>query len=316
MYKIAFLLAILILLFFYKKDGIKEIEYINRKTGEREIEKVPGEFWLKWLYYNPLGKLALNSFVKNKFVSEYYGRKMDRPKSKNGIKGFAEKFDIDMNEALKSQFSTFNDFFIRELKEGARPVEKGENILVSPADGRLICFEDIKDTDDFFVKGSRFNLKNFVVNEKWLEKFEEASLLIFRLAPADYHRFHFPADAYVVNEEKVEGDYYSVSPHAVKENIEIYFKNKRVNSYLESEEFGDFIMSEIGATMVGSIVQSYNRKVPVKKGEEKGYFKFGGSTVILIFQKGKIKIDADIMENSKKGIETKVLMGEKIGKGI
>ena len=313
MYKLIFLLLLLVLIFAYRKESIKEIRYVNRKNGEVEIEKVPGEFWLKWLYYNPVGKLALKTFVKNKFVSEIYGRKMDNKKSGTKIADFVKEFDIDLNEAEKNEFDTFNDFFTRKLKKDARPVEQGDNILVSPADGKVFYMENMSENSSFFVKGSEFNLEKFISNNTWYNEFKGASLLICRLAPADYHRFHFPVSGYVVNEMAVEGDYYSVSPYAVRENIAIYFKNKRVNSYIESESFGNIIMSEVGAAMVGGIVETYNRKLPVEKGQEKGFFKFGGSTVVLIFQKGNIKIDDDIIENSRKGLETKVKMGEKIG---
>lgn len=313
MYKLIFLLLLLVLIFSYKKESIKEIRYVNRKNGEVEIEKVPGEFWLKWLYYNPVGKLALKTFVKNKFVSELYGRKMDAKKSSNKIADFVKEFDIDLNEAENNEFDTFNDFFTRKLKKDARPIAEGEDVLVSPADGKLFYMENLDEDSSFFVKGSKFDLKKFIANDSWYKEFIGASVLICRLAPADYHRFHFPLSGYVVNEMAVEGDYYSVSPYAIRENIGIYFKNKRVNSYLESDNFGTVIISEVGAAMVGGIVETYNRKLPVAKGQEKGFFKFGGSTVVLVFQKGNIKIDDDIIENSRKGLETKVKMGEKIG---
>jgi phosphatidylserine decarboxylase len=302
-----------VLIFVYKKDSIKEIRYINRKNGKVEIEKVPGEFWLKWLYYNPVGKLALESFVKNKFISEFYGRKMDLNKSADKISDFVKEFNIDLTEAEKNKFDTFNDFFTRKLKDGVRPISEGEDVLVSPADGKVFYIENLDENSNFFVKGSKFNLKKFIANDKWYDEFIGSSILICRLAPADYHRFHFPLSGYVINEIAVEGDYYSVSPYAVKDNIDIYFKNKRVNSYIESKNFGNIIMSEVGAAMVGGIIETYNRKLPVEKGQEKGYFKFGGSTVVLIFKKENIKIDDDIIGNSQKGLETKVKMGEKIG---
>ena len=139
-------------------------------------------------------------------------------------------------------------------------------------------------------------------------------MLIIRLCPTDYHRYHFPVDGFVKNDIKIQGDYFSVSPYAVKQNIDIYFNNKRSYSEIDTENTGTVVMAEIGATMVGSIIQTFKENSPIKKGEEKGYFEFGGSTVILFFEKDKITIDEDILENSKKGLETQIFMGEKIAK--
>lgn len=137
--------------------------------------------------------------------------------------------------------------------------------------------------------------------------------MIIRLAPIDYHRFHFPVDGEISESKLIDGVYYSVSTHAIKKNFRILCENKREYSILKTEKFGDIAMFEVGATMVGGIKQSYKSNSYVKKGEEKGYFYFGGSTCVLVFERGKVKIDEDLLENTKKGIETKVYMGEKIG---
>ena len=139
-------------------------------------------------------------------------------------------------------------------------------------------------------------------------------MVIVRLAPADYHRFHFPADGKISMSRKIEGYYYSVSPHAIRQNFRIFCENKREYSILSTEKFGDICIAEIGATMVGGIEQTYEPDTFVKKGDEKGYFYFGGSTVIMFLEKDRVEIDRDILENSINGIETKVFMGEGIGK--
>ena len=140
-------------------------------------------------------------------------------------------------------------------------------------------------------------------------------MLIIRLCPADYHRFHFPIDGTICYEKKIEGDYFSVSPIAVKKMLEIFCLNKREYCLIENKNFGNVLMAEIGATMVGSIVQTYEENVS-EKGKEKGYFKFGGSSIILIFEKNKIKIDDDLLNNFNNDMETRILMGEKLGKSI
>lgn len=293
----------------------KKIEYIERKTGEIKVEKVPGEKYLKFLYYNPLGELPLNLVVKKKFLTEYYGKKMDKPESVKKIPSFIEQADINIAEAKKrvEEFKSFNDFFYRELKEGARTVDYRENVLASPADGKILAFENLDIEKEFYIKGDKFTLEEFFADKKLANKYKDGVFMIIRLAPIDYHRFHFPADGEISESKLIDGVYYSVSTHAIKKNFRILCENKREYSILKTEKFGDIAMFEVGATMVGGIKQSYKPNSYVKKGEEKGYFYFGGSTCVLVFERGKVKIDEDLLENTKKGIETKVYMGEKIG---
>ena len=291
-----------------------KIEYIERQSNEVKVENVPGEGFLKFLYYNPLGELPLNLVVKKKFLSEIYGRSMDSPKSKDKILPFVEEHGINMKESVKGieEFTSFNDFFIRKLKTGSRKIAGGTDEVASPADGKILAYEDIKLKDEFFLKGDKFNLEEFLGDRKLAEKYEGGVFLIVRLAPVDYHRFHFPIDGVVGSSRLIEGNYYSVSPHAIRKNFRIYCENKREYAELKNERFGDVILSEIGATMVGGIEQTYKAGSRVAKGDEKGYFYFGGSSCILLFQKNKIEIDKDILENTRRGIETKVYMGEKI----
>jgi len=145
------------------------------------------------------------------------------------------------------------------------------------------------------------------------KKYKDGTFVIIRLAPADYHRFHFPVDGEISEVKKISGDYYSVSTHAIKTNFRIFCENKREYAILKTKKFGDIAMFDIGATMVGAIVQTYKANSFVKKSEEKGYFLFGGSTCILIFEKGKVIIDKDIIENTQNKIETRIYMGEKFG---
>lgn len=291
------------------------IRYIERKTGEEKIEKVPGEKFLEFLYYHPLGKLSLEALVKRKFLTSWYGKKMDRPKSKEKIPDFIKSLEIDIHEAEKTleKFSSFNDFFYRRLKQGARTWDEREEVLVSPADGKILAYENIDEFSSFFLKGQSFSLETLFHSKEYAEKYRGGSFVIIRLAPVDYHRYHFPADGKVSASKKIEGYYYSVSTHAIRTNINIFLENKREYVILETKNFGDIAYFEIGATMVGGIHQTFSPNSFVKKKEEKGYFDFGGSTCLLLLEKGKLIIDDDLLENTKKGIETKVYVGEKIG---
>lgn len=287
------------------------VQYYDRESGDLLVEKIPAERGLVWLYNNPVGELTLWALMKRKFVSTQYGKRMDRPASAKAIEPFIEEFDIDMTAFQEQKFETFNEFFYRKLKDGARSVDTLANSVVSPADGKLLAYEDISNSD-FFVKGYRFDVATFLNDSELAEKYLDGTLLIIRLAPADYHRYHFPIDGKVSPNIQIDGDYYSVNPLALRKRMEIFCLNKREYTIVSNPLFGDVIMAEVGATMVGSMVQTYSGDF-IHKGQEKGYFKFGGSTVVLLFEKDKIKIDKDLLTNSVKGHETYVKQGERIG---
>lgn len=290
-----------------------QIKFKDRKTGTIILESPPAEGLLKFLYDNPFGKTAILPIAKRKFISEIYGRRMDKPSSTKRIQDFVNVLGIDMSESEKSisEFSSFNDFFYRKLKASARPIETG---FVSPGDGKLLAFEDISDVHNFFVKGREFTLPEFLNDQELAQKHKNASMFILRLAPNDYHRFHFPCDGKVSGITKIVGCYYSVSPYALASNFtKVFCENKREFCILNSAEKGDIIIAPVGATMVGSIIETFTPNQQVKKGDEMGYFTFGGSTIVLIVDKDKLKIDADILENTRNRIETFVKMGEKIG---
>ncbi|MCK5781973.1 MAG: phosphatidylserine decarboxylase [Flavobacteriales bacterium] len=307
------LLIALIGLFLYPFHGADPINYIDHKSSELKTEKVPGEYWLNWLYNNPVGELSLDAFVKRKALSEWYGDKMDSPESAEKIAGFVKEYGINLSESQKQEFTSFNDFFYRKLKVDARPYDKDSTILISPADGKLFAYTDVS-KQDFIVKGYKFNLEEYLQDEKLAKQFEGGSLIIVRLCPTDYHRLHFPFSGTIKQEnKKIEGDLYSVSPIAIRHKVRLFCMNKREYTLLNSDVFGDVVYSEVGATMVGSIIQTHISKT-FEKSQEKGYFKFGGSTVIMLFEKGEITIDQDLLDNTSKGLETAVLMGETIAR--
>lgn len=289
-----------------------QIKFIDRKSGKTQLETPPGEGFLKLLYNNPFGKIALLPLVKRKFLSEWYGRKMSKPSSVKKIPSFISDLNIDISEAKKKvkDFTSFNDFFYRELKSEARPIE---NNFVSPGDGKLLAFEDVADVHDFFIKGRKFTLKEFLNNDTLAKQYKNASLFILRLAPNDYHRFHFPYDGIPSETTKIKGDYLSVSPYALANNFtKVFCENKREFCSLSTKNKGNILLIPVGATMVGTIIETYTPNSEVKKGDEMGYFAFGGSTIAILVDKTKIKMDSDILQNTKNKIETFVKMGEKI----
>ena len=308
---ILLLLAIIVSLAFYPLPPQNPIQYYERESRQLKTEKVAGEKWLVWLYYNPIGEATLWALAKRKLVSSIYGNMMDRTSSAKKIHPFIEDFDIDMSVAREKEFNNFNDFFTRKLKDDARPVDTGSTSVVSPADGKILAYADISNSD-FIIKGYRFDVSSFLDNADLAQKYHDGTLIIIRLAPMDYHRFHFPVSGNISPNKKIDGDYYSVNPFALRKKAKIFCLNKREYTILSNPLFGDVIMAEVGATMVGSIEQTFKGS-SVNKGEEKGYFKFGGSTVVLLFEKSKIHIDEDLLITTAKGYETIVKMGERIG---
>jgi len=304
------LLALLLGVAFYPLPTMEPNRYVERESGVVKTEKVAGGKWLQWLYNNPVGEATTFALVKRKFFSSWYGDMMDSPSSIKKIAPFIEDFQIDMSVVQNKDYSSFNDFFIRKLKENARPIDGSSNVVVSPADGKIMAYANISNAD-FIIKGFRFDVSSFLDDGELANKYNGGSLIIIRLAPYDYHRFHFPVSGNVSQPSRIEGDLYSVNPIALKKMVEIFFLNKREYVSISTQHIGDVIMAEVGATMVGSIIQTYRGEVAVI-GKEKGYFKFGGSTVVLLFEKNKIVIDEDLLNNTALGLETEVSMGEKI----
>lgn len=292
------------------------IQIYNRKTKTYEIEKVAGENYIKWSYESPIGKGLTELLVKKKLFSKLYGTFCDSSLSKKKIQRFINDFNIDMNISINSvdKFSSFNDFFIRTLKEDARPIPSNTDLLMSPGDGRLFAYENISVNELIQVKGISYSLDELIADKDVAMEYEGGTCLVLRLCPTDYHRFHFVDNGIPLENHFINGNYYSVNPVALERIPKLYCQNKREWCTFKSENFGDILHIEVGATCVGTIIQSYNPKKAVSKGDEKGYFKFGGSTTILLFKKDTIEIDRDIIEQSNLGFESMVLLGEVIGK--
>lgn len=293
-----------------------KIHFIDRHTGEIRTENPPAAFLLKFLYSNPIGSRTLLRLARKRSISESYGKKMDAPESVNKIGPFVEKMNVSLEEAEKTldDFTSFNDFFYRKLKSGSRPVGEG---LVSPGDGRLLAFRSVRDVNNHFIKGKKFQLEDFLKNDSLLEKYKDSVVIILRLAPNDYHRFHFPDSGIPGLPHMIEGRYYSVSPYALKRKFtKVFTENKRSITEFESEHFGEMLLIPIGATMVGSIQFTYTPGKRVEKAEEMGYFAFGGSTIVMMADPEKLRVCEDLLENTANSLETYVRMGETIAKPV
>jgi phosphatidylserine decarboxylase len=291
------------------------IHFYHRYKQKVEEERVFGEGWLRFAYENPAGRALVWFFARRAFFSKWYGYKMNKPESSLRVLPFISKYEIDVDEFAKSAFDykTFNEFFYRALKPESRPIAPGDNVAVFPADARHLAFPDIQAAAGFYVKGAKFSFAELLGDDQIAEKFAGGAMLISRLCPVDYHRFHFPVSGVPGESRPIEGWLYSVSPVALRRRLRYLIENKRVVTLIESPQFGTVGMVEVGATNVGSIRQSFVPGRPVQKGDEKGLFAFGGSCVITIFQKGRIRLDADIVAQSNEQLETYAKMGDRLG---
>lgn len=292
------------------------IKYYNRQEKKYEVENVAGEKILKWTYESPLGKSLLELLIKRKVISSLYGKFCDSKMSKSKVDKFIKEFNIDMDRfhVSESGYCSFNEFFYRNIKNDKFFFEKDKNIFISPADSKLLALKIDDKLNKFKVKGFEYSIKELLKSNKLAKEYEGGMCLIFRLCPTDYHRFHFVDNGVCMKNTKIKGKYYSVNPIALEKVSRVLVENKREYSVFKSENFNDITYIEVGATCVGSIIQTYNENEKIKKGDEKGYFKFGGSTVILLVKKDEVIIDSDIIKQSELGIETAVYVGESIGK--
>jgi phosphatidylserine decarboxylase len=291
------------------------IRFYDRYDQATKTEKVYGERWLRIAYENPLGRLAVWLFIRRRLFSWYYGWRMKRRASNMLIFKFIADYDVDATEFAKSpfDFKTFNEFFHRALKPESRPIAQGNGVAVLPADGRHLAFPDVGRAQGFYVKGSKFTLEDLLGDKKLAARFAGGSMLISRLCPSDYHRFHFPVSGIPSEPRLIKGSLYSVNPIALRRNILYIVRNKRLVTLIEAPEFGTVAMIEVGATNVGSIVETFQSGQAVVKGEEKGLFSFGGSCVITLFTEGRIVFDNDLVSQSAKFQETYARMGDRLG---
>ncbi|EXB97318.1 C2 domain-containing protein [Morus notabilis] len=324
-------------------SSASHILVFDRRTKRLLEELIDGKIVLSMraIYQSKMGLGLIDKGAKEllQSISEKQGRKMSSVESAKDIPNFGQ---INLAEAkhplehykgfssgiLDNRKVTFNEFFVRELKPGARPIAfmERDDVAVCAADCRLMAFKSVDDSLRFWIKGRKFSIKGLLGQEVCSKAFVDGSLVIFRLAPQDYHRFHLPVSGTIEKFVDIPGCLYTVNPIAVNSKYcNVFTENKRVVSIISTEDFGKVAFVAIGATMVGSITFLKNEGDRVKKGEQFGYFSFGGSTVICVFEKmivrftsidtvhDSINIDEDLLANSARSLETLVSVGMKLG---
>src|SRR5471032_832705 len=291
------------------------IRYYDRYARAVQTEGIYGEKWLRFAYENPAGGFFVWLLARRAFFSRWYGWKMNKPASALRVIPFIYAYGVDVDEFVKSafDFKSFNEFFYRALKPAARPIVAGERIAAMPADGRHLAFADVDAAAGFYVKGQKLSLAELLGDAALAQRFAGGAMLISRLCPVDYHRFHFPVAGVPAESRLINGWLYSVSPVALRRNLRYLVENKREVTLIETTAFGTMAMIEVGATNVGSIRQSFVPGRAVAKGEEKGFFAFGGSCVITLFARGRLRFDSDLLAQSAECIETYAKMGDRLG---
>ena len=280
---------------------------------DREGRTVPGDAGqdrlLEWMYGRAVGRCFVRLMICP-WVSRAAGWLLDRRISALAVPGFIKKNRIRMDDFEQRTFTSFNDFFTRRVRAERRPIDREPAHLIAPCDSKLTAFP-IGEDSRFLIKGVEYTLEGLLRDKALADRFLGGTLLLFRLTVGDYHRYSYVDSGLIGPETHIDGVFHTVNPAAAS-RYPIYRENTREFALLESEHFGSLLQMEVGAAMVGRIVNEPGNRA-VRRGEEKGRFEFGGSTVIVLLQKDAAVIDEDILRNTREDVETVVHLGEKIG---
>lgn len=261
---------------------------------------------LRFLYHTTPGRLCLK-LLTARWISHLCGSFMDSRLSKFLIKGFVKKNSIDLSQYESENFTCFNDCFCRKTKDGLRPFPEDEAVLFSPCDGLLSAYRLQADTV-LPVKQSAYTLSSLLQSEELAQRYRDGVCLVFRLCVNHYHRYCYPASGTKGENIFIKGKLHTVRPVAL-EACEVFTENCREYTVIETENFGSVLQMEVGAMLVGKI-RNHHGSGPVTRGDEKGMFLYGGSTVILLLEKDKVSVPTRFFDATAAGTETPVIMGE------
>lgn len=279
----------------------------NRQNKEFIVCEEENSNVLNFLYNTVVGRLLLK-ILTCKFIAVLYSSYMKSRFSKHKIQKFINKYNIDLSKYKTKKFNNFNDFFVREKEQIS--FDKKDTHFISVADSKLLMYE-ISSKTKLKIKNSIYSVEELIKNKKISDKYKDGMCLVFRLSLNDYHRYCYVDDGEQAENIKISGKLHSVRPIAYSK-YKVFCENSREWTIMNTKNFGEIVQIEVGAMQIGKI-KNHNQNIKFIRGQEKGYFEYGGSTIILLIEKDKIKIDDDILENSKKEIETIVKIGEKIG---
>ena len=297
-------------------DDDFEIRYRDRRTDRTITEPLSYGFFQR-VFRSSFVLGLFHLLLNNSVFCRLYGWVQARPGSRRKISRFVRDYGIDVEEIEfpPERYPNFNAFFTRRLKPGARPFAPESDALSCPADGKVMVFQHLLEGARIPVKGGAVPLDLLLDSDEEARPYLHGSALVVRLAPYDYHRFHFPDSGVAGPARVVRGRYYIVNPLGLARVPGVFRRNRRAVTRFDSDGFGRIAYLEIGGFAVGSIVETYTPG-PVERGQEKGFFQFGGSTLVLLFEPGTVVFDNDLKEESGRGIEVHVRAGNRIGRRI
>ena len=285
----------------------------NIQSKSFENETVAGLGAMRFLYGSVPGRWLKRLVFSKRWWSQWMGWYASRPASRKRISSFVREQGIDMTQFEATDYRSFNDFFIRAFRPGARTFTIDPQQIPAFAEARYLAYMGLQKEQRLSVKGALLDLKQLLQSEALAKVFEGGPCVVARLCPKDYHRFHYPESGTTVDVRRIHGVFDSVNPIAIAKKPDVFLNNERVVSVLQTEAMGKLAYIEVGALGVGRIVQTHSLDSPFRRGAEKGYFLFGGSTVILLGEPGRWSVDPEIVSRSKEGIETLIPLGHPIG---
>ena len=280
------------------RDG----EKIDGTTGQDRLLKV--------IYGHALTRMLIRPLL-SPAVSNICGRFLNTRFSRRMIPSFVKKNHIDLSIYEKQEFDSYNAFFTRKIKTEERPVDNRKNVLVSPSDGKVSAYPITRE-GRFWIKHTEYTAAQLLKDERLAERYMGGWIYVIRLTVDDYHRYCYVADGQKSRQRKIRGVLHTVNPVA-NDHYPIYKMNSREYCLLKTKELGTVLLMEVGALMVGKISNHEENPARVKRGEEKGMFEFGGSTIVVMTEPGRVEPDEDIIRNTRAQAETLVKMGEAIG---
>ena len=287
------------------------MNYRDREGKEYIVDTSQDKF-LHFLYTTKPGRLLLKTMI-SKTVTHLIEIYMNTRLSTLKIDGFIKKNGIRISDYERKFYRSYNEFFTRKIKKDRRPIDYRQDALISPSDGKVTIYP-VSDKLIVNIKNIDYSVKSLLLDRELSEEYEGGWLYVIRLTVDNYHRYCYPDDGYQYENYFIPGIFHTVNPVAL-ENTSVFAQNARAYTIIDTDNFGRIIQMEVGAMGVGRIV-NHKESTFVRKGQEKGYFEFGGSTICLFVKKDSVRPDEDIIKNTSDGFETLVKMGEKIGTGI
>lgn len=280
------------------------------RQGNIHEKQVLSEDAIKFLYDSFPGRCALKVLASHT-CSNVMRLFLNSSASALLIDSFIKKNGISLKDYVPCVYSCFNEFFSRHILPERRKLAEGKNVLSTPADGRVSVFE-ISEDSVFQIKNSDYSVRTLLRSKRLAEYYKGGYFVLIRLAVDNYHRYSYAFTGKKSGDREIDGFLHTVNPLAF-DYVNVYTENARTYTNIKADNGKLYTQMEVGAMGVGRITNHEKAEAWVKRGDEKGYFEFGGSSVILLLPKNGAIIDKDLIENSRQGYETMVQMGEKIG---